>query len=98
MLVDFELADTLFARAELLEPEHPWLWLGAGTMLRFEEPTEAIDLLGKRRGEAERIAKQAEDVLFYLRQQITTAEVSMARLYNLAVSLRPKAPQSKQQQ
>lgn len=92
LMVDFELGDTLYARAHITDPEHPWLWLGAGTMLRMESPEQAIELLTDRLLEARKAANEAEQVLYFLREQVTTVEVCTARFYNLAVSLKKASP------
>ena len=60
-----------------------------GNML-IQLDTEAKDALQKRITEAQALVDEAERVLFYLREQITTMEVGMARVYNYAVALKAK--------
>ena len=83
------MADTLFACAIVTDKERVGVWLGASVMAEYT-PAEAIDLLEKRVQDAERIIREAEEVVFFLREQITTMEVSLARMYNL-VQARNKA-------
>lgn len=56
-------------------------------------PAEAVGLLEKRVQDAERIIREAEQVAFFLREQITTMEVSMARMYNLVQARNKTASQ-----
>lgn len=82
----FELNDTLYAKARPSSPtlETVHLWLGANVMLSYPVE-EGVTLLRSKKHEAEEIVKKCEDDLLYLRDQITTMEVNTARVYNLLV-------------
>ena len=83
---NFELNDTLYAKARLpsvpLETVH--LWLGANVMLSYPVE-EGLLLLKEKQSEAQAILKKCEEDLLFLRDQITTMEVNTARVYNLFV-------------
>lgn len=83
---NFELNDTLYAKAHLPEDklETVHLWLGANVMLSYPVK-EALELLETKRDEAKTIFDQCETDLLFLRDQITTMEVNTARVYNLLV-------------
>ncbi|KAF8259087.1 hypothetical protein EI94DRAFT_1752481 [Lactarius quietus] len=74
----FELADTLYAEAELEETDTVFLWLGANVMLSYKIPA-AIDLLN--------LGNTIEDLEF-IREQMTVMEVNTARVYNWDVKRR----------
>ncbi|KAL7007160.1 hypothetical protein EMMF5_003386 [Cystobasidiomycetes sp. EMM_F5] len=83
----FELTDTLFAKATIEPVEEVYLWLGANTMLAYP-PAEAAKLLQEKLDSAETTVANTKSDLLFLREQITTAEVNVARLYNHDVKLR----------
>lgn len=80
---DFELGDTLYAKAIIPENEgrKVGLWLGAGIMLEYELEEASIFLEMKISERKDEIRKVDHD-LDFLRNQITTMEVNIARLYN----------------
>eukprot|EP00831_Metopus_contortus_P022510 TRINITY_DN2030_c0_g1_i4.p1 TRINITY_DN2030_c0_g1~~TRINITY_DN2030_c0_g1_i4.p1 ORF type:complete len:235 (-),score=70.74 TRINITY_DN2030_c0_g1_i4:223-927(-) len=57
------------------------LWLGADTMVEFPYD-EATELLQKNLSNAEKYLESVEGDLSFLKDQITTTEVNMARVYN----------------
>ncbi|CAF1403896.1 unnamed protein product, partial [Adineta steineri] len=63
------------------------LWLGANVMLEY--PIDEADVLlnGNQKTAQTTLTKVDED-LDFLRDQITTTEVNMARLHNWAVKLK----------
>lgn len=81
---DFELGSTLYARS-IIPPvdsgRRIGLWLGGGIMLEYEAE-EAISFLEGRLGERREELAKVEHDLTFIRRQITTMEVNMARLYN----------------
>lgn len=83
----FEVADQLYARAHVEEVSKVGLWLGANVMLEYELP-EAKALLQKNHDAASAVLKDLDRDVDYLKDQITTTEVNMARLHNLAVIAR----------
>eukprot|EP00750_Incisomonas_marina_P001688 INCI1155.1.p2 GENE.INCI1155.1~~INCI1155.1.p2 ORF type:complete len:211 (-),score=65.41 INCI1155.1:1532-2164(-) len=66
-----------------------YLWLGANVMLEYSY--EEAEKLLKEQAEAanRKVEEQASDIMF-LRDQITTTEVNIARAYNYDVLLRKK--------
>lgn len=80
----FEVADQLYARAHVEQVSNVGLWLGANVMLEYELP-EAKALLQKNHDAASAVLKDLDRDVDYLKDQITTTEVNMARLHNLAV-------------
>jgi len=82
----FELSDNLYANATI-EPSTVYLWLGANVMLEYSFD-EAIDLLTKNLENAEKSLFTLEDDLQFLKDQITTTEVQIARIYNFDVKQR----------
>ena len=57
------------------------LWLGANVMVEYTYE-EAIKLLGKNLMNAEAKIKETEDDIDFLKDQTTTTEVNLARIYN----------------
>jgi prefoldin subunit 5 len=91
MFTNYNLNDTVFARAELnLSEEKVCLWIGANTMIEYSFD-EALELL-KNQLEAShfKIAELQED-LDFLRGNSITVEVNMARLFNYSVKLKKAA-------
>ncbi|EON98011.1 putative prefoldin subunit 3 protein [Phaeoacremonium minimum UCRPA7] len=77
----FELNDTLFAKAEIPPTDEVYLWLGANVMLSYPIE-EAETLLHGRLSAAKQSLSNCEEDLDFLREQITTMEVAVARVYN----------------
>ena len=65
------------------------LWLGANVMLEYPR-AEAIALLGQQLRDAKQALATTVDDMGYLRDQITTTEVNMARVFNWDVKERRK--------
>ena len=81
----FELGDTLYAKACIPAGERKvGLWLGAGILLEYELADACQFLDMKRTERKEELVKCAHD-LDFIRRQITTTEVTVARLYNHVV-------------
>jgi prefoldin subunit 5 len=98
METKFELNETLFAKAKLSDvPEKRnkvCLWLGANLMVEYEVE-EAQVLLEKKLNQAVSSMRIVEEDLDYLREQITTMEVNLARLYNEDVRQRKSVGKEK---
>jgi len=77
----FVLSDQVYAKAIVPPTSRVSLWLGANTMLEYDID-EAEELLVKNLGDAKSSLEKLEDDLDFLRDQITTTEVNMARIYN----------------
>ncbi|KAK7210452.1 hypothetical protein V2G26_017630 [Clonostachys chloroleuca] len=80
----FELNDTLYARANIPPTEEVHIWLGANVMLSYPID-EAEVLLGSKLTTAQTSLTNCEEDLDFLREQITTMEVAIARVYNWEV-------------
>ena len=61
------------------------LWLGANVMVEYNF-TDALNLLGKNLSNAQQKFTETEDDLDYLKEQTTTTEVNIARVYNQGVA------------
>ncbi|KAI1099020.1 Prefoldin, subunit 3 [Jackrogersella minutella] len=77
----FELNDTLYARASIPPTDEVYLWLGANVMLSYPID-EAKTLLTSKLAAAKLSYANCEEDLEFLREQITTMEVAIARVYN----------------
>jgi prefoldin subunit 5 len=79
----FSLQDTLYAKAKikLAELDEVYLWLGANVMVAYPLD-EAEELLQGKLEKAKESLKAAEEDLEFLRVQITTLEVAIARVHN----------------
>ncbi|KAK8846793.1 hypothetical protein IAR55_005881 [Kwoniella newhampshirensis] len=83
----FELNDTLYAEAEIVESGEVGLWLGANTMLMYPLQ-EAIELLTTKLSGAKKSHEETVEDLEWLREQITVMEVNFARVHNWDVKRR----------
>ncbi|KAK0625255.1 frequency clock protein [Bombardia bombarda] len=77
----FELNETLHAKAEIPPTDEVYLWLGANVMLSYSID-EAEELLDTKLKAATLSLSNCEEDLDFLREQITTMEVAVARVYN----------------
>ncbi|THH15867.1 hypothetical protein EW146_g4685 [Bondarzewia mesenterica] len=91
----FELADTLYAEAELEETDSVYLWLGANVMLSYKIPV-AIDLLASKLEAAQTSLNNTVEDLEFLREQLTIMEVNTARVYNWDVKRRRERREKEQ--
>jgi len=90
-LASFMLSASIFAEAKLNPAKgRVILWLGAQTAAELAYD-EAIDLLEKNLHKKEEQLKQCEQDFRFTREQITTVEVCMARVYNNDVKARRNA-------
>jgi len=80
----FELCDTLFAKAKVQTNSEVYLWLGANVMLAFTYAEAEEMLQSKIDTGMDTLAACSEDLAF-LREQITTTEVNIARSHNYKV-------------
>ncbi|KAL7820719.1 Prefoldin, subunit 3 [Trichoderma gracile] len=85
----FELNDTLYARANIPPTEEVYIWLGANVMLSYPID-EAETLLTSKLTAAKTSLSNCEEDLDFLREQITTMEVALARVYNWEVAQKRK--------
>ncbi|CAL8384042.1 unnamed protein product [Arctogadus glacialis] len=94
MQTHFLLADNVYCKASVPPTDKVCLWLGANVMLEYDID-EAQALLEKNLSTASRNLDCLEDDLDFLRDQFTTTEVNMARVYNWDVKRRSKENQRK---
>ena len=83
---NFLVSDNIWAKATLPnDTGKVGLWLGANVMVEYSYD-EALKLLMKNLTNAETKMKETEEDIDYLKDQITTTEVNMARVYNQGVA------------
>uniref|UniRef100_A0A8C6FM05 Prefoldin subunit 3 n=1 Tax=Moschus moschiferus TaxID=68415 RepID=A0A8C6FM05_MOSMO len=90
----FLLADNLYCKASVPPTDKVCLWLGANVMLEYDID-EAQALLEKNLLTATKNLDSLEEDLDFLRDQFTTTEVNMARVYNWDVKRRNKDDSTK---
>ena len=83
----FPLTDNCHAKAEIPPSEKVCLWLGANVMLEYSIE-EAEELLKTSNANAIETTKKLDDNLTFLRDQITTTEVNIARVHNHMVKIK----------
>jgi prefoldin subunit 5 len=82
MNTNFLLADNIWAKAKIPNTTgNVGLWLGANVMVEYSY-IEAVKLLGANLQSAEDKIKETEADLDFLKDQLTTTEVNLARIYN----------------
>lgn len=80
--MDFLLTDTIWAKGRVdKNVEKVSLWLGANTLVEFPL-NDAKVLLKKNLENAQGNLRTFEEDLLFLKDQITTCEVNIARIYN----------------
>lgn len=91
MNVTYQLSENIYAKAQIPEKtDKLCLWLGANVMMEYSLE-EADELLGTNEKNAELTLAQLEHDVVFLRDQITTTEVNIARTHNYNVKLRQQA-------
>jgi len=83
----FMLSDQVYMKSTIPATDKVCLWLGANVMLEYTIQ-EAEQLLKKNFETANKNLQQIDTDLDFLRDQITTTEVNMARVYNWDVKKR----------
>ncbi|CAK4080444.1 unnamed protein product [Aphanomyces euteiches] len=84
----FSLADNVFAKATIdADVQTVCIWLGANVMVEYTFD-EALELLRSNLKTAEQRLEQIDTDLAFLRDQIITTEVNMARIFNFDVRRR----------
>lgn len=83
----FLLSGQVYLKATIPPTDKVCLWLGANTMLEYSLQ-DAEDLLTRNSQTAQKNLNQLENDLDFLRDQLTTTEVNMARVYNWDVKRR----------
>ncbi|KAL1131530.1 hypothetical protein AAG570_011147 [Ranatra chinensis] len=93
MEMQFLLADQAYMKALVHPTDKVCLWLGANVMLEYTLE-DAMDLLNKNIETAKKNLSHVEHDLDFVRDQFTTTEVNMARVYNWNVKRRVAAKAS----
>ena len=92
---NFLISDNIWARAELNnESGKVGLWLGANVMVEYTYE-ESLALLNKNYENAKIKLESTNVDLDYIKDQITTLEVNMARVYNQSVENKNKGKVAK---
>ena len=95
--VDFMLADGLWAKAKSKPNlDKIALWLGANTMVELSFD-EAEKMLRENLANAKSNLKEIQEDLNYVKDQVTTSEVNIARVYNYSL-LEKRLEQEKQKE
>ncbi|XP_054271972.1 prefoldin subunit 3 [Macrosteles quadrilineatus] len=89
----FLLSDQVYMKATIPPTDKVCLWLGANVMLEYTLE-DAMALLNKNIETAKKNLSHVEHDLDFLRDQFTTTEVNMARVYNWDVKRRQAAKAS----
>ena len=88
MDVDFLISEGIFVKGRAKEPlEHISLWLGANTVVQLTFK-EALELLRTNLSNALSSREQISEELAYVKDQKTTTEVNVARVYNYSLQLK----------
>ncbi|KAJ0183331.1 hypothetical protein K1T71_001307 [Dendrolimus kikuchii] len=90
METQFLLSDQVFVKANIPPTKTVYLWLGANVMLEYSLE-DAEKLLTSNMAMANKNLACVEHDLDFLRDQCTTTEVNMARVYNWDVKRRQAA-------
>lgn len=86
----YQLSENIWSTASAPPTNAVCLWLGANCMLEYTLE-EAIQLLQTNEANAKTTLKTLETDMAFLRDQITTTEVNIARTHNYGVKLRQQA-------
>jgi prefoldin subunit 5 len=84
---NFQLCESLYATARIKRQQHIGLWLGANVMMEYTLD-EAEDLLTSNLATAQASLIEVDTGLSFCREQLTTTEVNIARVYNYDVQQR----------
>lgn len=84
------LSDNVYAEAVVpSNVEKVNLWLGANVMMEYSLD-ESLTLLNKHLTVAEEKVEEFSNDLDFIKEQLTTSEVNLARVHNYAVGLKNK--------
>jgi prefoldin subunit 5 len=87
LVSNFQLCESLYATARIKKQQHIGLWLGANVMMEYTLD-EAEELLTSNLATAQASLVEVDTGLSFCREQLTTTEVNIARVYNYDVQLR----------
>lgn len=83
----YQLAENIWSKATVKPSDNVCLWLGANCMLEYTLE-EAVELLRTNEANAKTTLASLDEDVAFLRDQITTTEVNIARTHNLGVRRR----------
>mmetsp|Transcript_63682 Transcript_63682/g.77893 ORF Transcript_63682/g.77893 Transcript_63682/m.77893 type:complete len:213 (-) Transcript_63682:58-696(-) len=83
----FEVADQLYAEAEINDTKTVAIWLGAGVMLEFSID-EGISFLETRVNEVQNKVNELQNDIDFCRKQINICEVNKSRVYNANIKVK----------
>ncbi|EGG15267.1 prefoldin alpha-like domain containing protein [Cavenderia fasciculata] len=89
--MNYELSEGVFSSAEISKPKSVYLWLGANIMLEYSFD-EAKQVLAKNLSSVEKQLSDTIQDLGFVKDQITTTDVNVSRVYNYDVIQRRKKP------
>lgn len=96
METNFLISDNIWAKARVPnESGKVGLWLGANVMVEYTFD-DAIVLLGKNLANAQAKIAETDGYMDFLKDQITTTEVNMARVYNQGLANKQAEDKAKQ--
>jgi prefoldin alpha subunit len=90
-----ELTYGVYVNAQIKKTNSVCLWLGANVMVEYEFD-EAIELLNSNKNNALKSLERMETEAEFLKDQITTLEVNMARVFNWDVKQKRRESTSHQ--
>jgi prefoldin subunit 5 len=93
IFIRYELADAVSARARVTDSQHVMLWLGSSIMPEYTLD-EATAMLQSHVDKARTSMISYDLDLDFLKEQITTTEVNIARVYNWDVIRKRSTPAS----
>ena len=92
---NFLVSDNIWAKAKVPNTTGKvGLWLGANVMVEYTYD-DALTLLGKNLANAQAKITETDTEVDFLKDQITTTEVNMARVYNQGVANKQAAEKKK---
>ena len=85
---NFLVSDNIWAKAKIPnDTGKVGLWLGANVMVEYTYD-DAVKLLCKNLAQAEEKLAETDGDIDYLKDQITTSEVNIARVYNQGLAIK----------
>ena len=92
---NFLVSDNIWSKAKVPNDDGKvGLWLGANVMVEYTHD-DAIVLLGKNLANAEQKLSEVDANIDFLKDQITTTEVNIARVYNTGLAIKQAADKTK---
>ncbi|CAI4224323.1 unnamed protein product [Auanema sp. JU1783] len=86
----FLLAEEVYSKAKVTNPEKVGIWLGANVMVEYELE-KAREILEKNKNTVDSQISELTVELDYVKDQITTTEVNIAHIYNYGIRKRQEA-------